>query len=68
MIVFIGDILVYSKTKEKHEEHLREVLKTLRKQRLYAKFSRCDFFLLCEVQFLGHLVNQNGIYVDLAKI
>ena len=67
VIVFIDDILVYSKTQEEHEEHLREVLETLRRESLYAKFSKCEFWLR-EVQFLGHLVNQKGILVDPAKI
>ena len=67
VIVFIDDILVYSKTQEEHEEHLREVLETLRRENLYAKFSKCDFWLH-EVQFLGHLINQNGISVDPAKV
>jgi hypothetical protein len=67
VIVFIDDILIYSKTKEDHVEHLREVLKTLRKEQLYAKFSKCDFWLE-EVQFLGHLVNREGIKVDPAKV
>ena len=56
VIVFIDDILVYSKTREQHEEHLRELLEVLRRERLYAKFSKCEFWLR-EVQFLGHLVN-----------
>ena len=67
VIVFINDILVYSKTQEQHEEHLREVLEVLRRERLFAKFSKCEFWLH-EVQFLGHLVNQKGILVDLTKI
>ncbi|KAJ9547026.1 hypothetical protein OSB04_019569 [Centaurea solstitialis] len=67
VIVFIDDILVYSMTKEEHEVHLREVLETLRKEKLYAKFSKCAFWLR-EVQFLGHVVNQDGIMVDPAKI
>ena len=67
VIVFIDDILVYSRSREQHDEHLREVLRVLRSERLYAKFSKCDFWLR-EVQFLGHLVNQNGILVDPAKI
>ena len=67
VIVFIDDILVYSKTQEQHAEHLREVLDTLRSESLYAKFSKCEFWLR-EVQFLGHLVNQNGILVDPAKV
>ena len=67
VIVFIDDILVYSRSREQHEEHLREILGVLRSERLYAKFSKCEFWLR-EVQFLGHLVNQNGILVDPAKI
>ena len=56
VIVFIDDILVYSKTKEHHEQHMREVLETLRRGRLYAKFSKCKFWVR-EVQILGHLIN-----------
>ena len=67
VMVFIDDILVYSKTKEPHEEKLREVLETLRRERLYAKFSKYEFWLR-EVHFLGHIVNQNGILVDLDKM
>ncbi|KAJ9542729.1 hypothetical protein OSB04_029235 [Centaurea solstitialis] len=67
VIVFIDDILIYSKTKEDHVEHLREVLEILRKEQLYAKFSKCDFWLQ-EVQFLGHLVHREGIKVDPAKV
>ncbi|GKD27046.1 putative reverse transcriptase domain-containing protein [Tanacetum coccineum] len=62
-IVFIDDILIYSKTKEDHEVHLKLVLELLKKERLYAKFSKCEFWLQ-EVHFLGHVVNHNGIYVD----
>jgi len=60
VIVFIDDILIYSKSKEEHKEHLRKVLELLRKEKLYAKFSKCDFWLE-EVQFLGHIVNKDGI-------
>ncbi|GJR97805.1 putative reverse transcriptase domain-containing protein [Tanacetum coccineum] len=67
VIVFIDDILIYSKTKEEHEVHLRLVLDLLRKEKLYAKFSKCEFWLH-EVHFLGHVVNQSGIHVDLSKI
>ncbi|GJV37842.1 reverse transcriptase domain-containing protein [Tanacetum coccineum] len=67
IIVFIDDILIYSKTKEDHEVHLGLVLELLRKEKLYAKFSKCEFWLQ-EVQFLGHVVNQNGIHVDPSKI
>ncbi|GJR15331.1 retrovirus-related pol polyprotein from transposon TNT 1-94 [Tanacetum coccineum] len=57
------DILIYSKSKEDHEVHLRLVLELLRKEKLYAKFSKCEFWLQ-EVHFLGHVVNQNGIHMD----
>nr|GEW21199.1 putative reverse transcriptase domain, ribonuclease H-like domain, aspartic peptidase domain protein [Tanacetum cinerariifolium] len=67
MIVFIEDILIYSKTQEEHVEHLRLVLELLKKEKLYAKFSKCEFWLR-EVQFLGHVINVNGIYVDPSKI
>ncbi|GJY61538.1 putative reverse transcriptase domain-containing protein [Tanacetum coccineum] len=63
VIVFIDDILIYSKTKEDHEVHLRLVLELLRKEKLYAKFSKCEFWLQ-EVHFLGHVVNQSGIHMD----
>ncbi|GJY44221.1 putative nucleotidyltransferase, ribonuclease H [Tanacetum coccineum] len=63
VIVFIDDILIYSKTKEDHEVHLRFVLELLKKEKLYAKFSKCEFWLQ-EVHFLGHVVNQSGIHVD----
>ncbi|KAD3641214.1 hypothetical protein E3N88_30438 [Mikania micrantha] len=67
VIVFIDDILIYSKTQEEHADHLRRVLELLKKEQLYAKFSKCDFWI-CEVQFLGHVVNEKGIHVDPAKI
>ncbi|GKF32977.1 putative reverse transcriptase domain-containing protein, partial [Tanacetum coccineum] len=67
VIVFIDDILIYSKSKEEHEVHLRLVLELLRKEKLYAKFSKCEFWLQ-EVHFLSHVVNQNGIHVDPSKI
>jgi len=67
VVVFIDDILVYSKTREEHEEHLRIVLKTLRDRQLYAKLSKCEFWL-SEVSFLGHVVSQGGIAVDPSKI
>nr|GEX51560.1 putative reverse transcriptase domain-containing protein [Tanacetum cinerariifolium] len=63
VIVFINDILIYSKTKEDHEIHLKLVLELLKKERLYAKFSKCEFRLQ-EVHFLGYVFNHNGIYVD----
>ncbi|GJR69026.1 putative reverse transcriptase domain-containing protein [Tanacetum coccineum] len=67
VIVFIDDILIYSKKKEEHEVHLKLVLELLRKEKLYAKFSKCEFWLQ-EVHFLGHVVNQSGIHVDPSKI
>ena len=67
VIVFIDDILIYSKTREEHVEHLRIVLEILRKEKLYAKFSKCEFWLE-QVQFLGHIVSREGISVDPAKI
>ncbi|GKB23861.1 putative reverse transcriptase domain-containing protein, partial [Tanacetum coccineum] len=67
IIIFIYDILIYSKSKEEHEIHLRLALELLKKDKLYAKFSKCEFWLQ-EVHFLGHVVNQNGIHVDPSKI
>ncbi|KAJ0886849.1 putative nucleotidyltransferase, Ribonuclease H [Helianthus annuus] len=67
VIVFIDDILIYSRTKEEHEQHLRTILELLKKEKLYAKFSKCEFWIR-EVQFLGHVVNEKGIHVDPSKI
>ncbi|GKC16621.1 putative reverse transcriptase domain-containing protein, partial [Tanacetum coccineum] len=67
VIVFIANILIYSKTREEHVEHLRLVLELLKMEKLYAKFSKCEFWLR-EVQFLGHVINGNGIHVDPSKI
>ncbi|GJU81948.1 putative reverse transcriptase domain-containing protein [Tanacetum coccineum] len=67
VIVFIDDILIYSKTKEEHEDHLRLVLELLRGEKLFAKFSKCEFWLQ-EVHFLGHVINQEGIHVDPRKV
>ncbi|GKC89545.1 putative nucleotidyltransferase, ribonuclease H [Tanacetum coccineum] len=67
IIVFINDILVYSKSKEEHEIHLREILESLQKEKLYAKFLKYKFWLQ-EVQFLGHVINSEGLKVDPAKI
>ena len=67
VVVFIDDILVYSKNEEEHEQQLRIVLQTLREKQLYAKLNKCDFWLK-EVFFLGHIVSVEGIQVDPAKI
>ncbi|KAL4033202.1 hypothetical protein IC575_006288 [Cucumis melo] len=67
VIVFIDDILIYSKTEAEHEEHLHQVLETLRSNKLYAKFSKCEFWLK-NVTFLGHVVSSKGVSVDPAKI
>ncbi|GJU30776.1 putative reverse transcriptase domain-containing protein [Tanacetum coccineum] len=67
VIAFIDDILVYSRNEKEHEEHLKLILKLLKKEELYAKFSKCEFWLP-KVQFLGHMIDSEGIHVDLAKI
>ena len=67
MIVFIDDILVYYKTREQHKKHLRKVLTTLRMNKLFAKFCKCEFWAK-QVGFLGHVVSHMGITVDPAKI
>ena len=65
--MFIDDILVYSKDQKDHDTYLRVVLETLRKEHLYAKMSKCEFWLR-EVSFLGHIVSKEGIRVDPSKI
>jgi hypothetical protein len=67
VIVFIDDILIYSENEEDHAEHLRIVLTRLREHRLYAKFSKCEFWLKT-VPFLGHVLSENGISVDPSKV
>ncbi|GJR69899.1 putative reverse transcriptase domain-containing protein [Tanacetum coccineum] len=61
------DILIYSKNKEEHGEHLAEILKLLQKEKLYAKFSKCEFWI-SKVQFLGHVIDNKGIHVDPMKV
>nr|GEU45127.1 retrovirus-related Pol polyprotein from transposon TNT 1-94 [Tanacetum cinerariifolium] len=67
IIVFIDNILIYSRNKEEHANHLRIILEFLRKEKLYAKFSKCDFWIKT-MQFLGHLIDSQGLHVDPAKI
>ena len=66
-MVFIDDILVYSRDEQEHEQHLKIVLQTLREKKLYVKLSKCDFWLK-EISFLGHIVSAKGIRVDPVKI
>jgi hypothetical protein len=67
IVVFIDDILVYSKNEEEHEQHLWIILQRLRDHQLYAKFNKCAFWLK-EVPFLGHVISIVGITVDLSKV
>nr|GFA53997.1 putative reverse transcriptase domain-containing protein [Tanacetum cinerariifolium] len=67
VIVFIDDILIYSKDEKEHKEHLKAILELLKKEELYAKFSKCEF-CIPNVQFLGHVIDSQGIHVDPAKI
>ena len=66
-MVFIDNILVYSKTREGYATQLRVVLQTLREHQLFAKWEKCEFWMI-EMKFLGHLVSQEGISVDLANV
>ncbi|GJS32816.1 putative reverse transcriptase domain-containing protein [Tanacetum coccineum] len=67
VIIFIDDTLIYSKSRKGHEGHLKLILNLLKKEELYAKFSKCEFWLP-KVQFLGHVIDSEGIHVDPAKI
>ncbi|XP_059627437.1 uncharacterized mitochondrial protein AtMg00860-like [Cornus florida] len=67
VVVFVDDILIYSKTKEEHERHLSITLQTLRDHQVYAKFEKCDFWQE-QIQFLGHVISKDGVSVDSAKV
>jgi hypothetical protein len=67
VLIFIDDIMVYSKTEQEHKEHLRIVLQTLRKHQLYAKFDKCDFYQK-KIQYLGHVIYAEGIAVNPEKV
>nr|GEY86401.1 putative reverse transcriptase domain-containing protein [Tanacetum cinerariifolium] len=67
VIIFIDDIHIYSKDEKEHEEHLKAILELLKKEELYAKFSKCEFWIP-KIQFLGHVIDSQGIHVDPAKI
>jgi hypothetical protein len=67
VVVFIDDILIFFKMMEEHEEHLRLVLEKLRSNQVYAKFSKCEFWLI-EVAFLGHVISTGGVSVDPGKV
>jgi hypothetical protein len=66
-IVFIEDILIYSKAPKEHEKHLRKALERLRRQKLYAKLKKCEFWL-DNVSFLGHVISGEGVAVDPEKV
>jgi hypothetical protein len=67
VVVFIDDILVYSRSEEEHEEHLHLALQKLRENRLYTKLSKCEFWMK-QVTFLGHVISKGGISVDQRKV
>jgi hypothetical protein len=67
VVVFIDDILVYSRSEEEHEEHIRLALQRLREHRLYAKLNKCEFWMK-QVVFLGHVITKRGISVDPSKV
>jgi hypothetical protein len=67
VVIFIDDILVYSKSEAEHEKHLRLVLQRLREHQLYAKLSKCEFWI-DEVPFLSHVISKGGIAVDPGKV
>ena len=67
VVVFIDNILIYSENEEDHAEHLRIVLTKLKEHKLYVKFNKCEFWLR-KVPFVGHVLSENGIYIDPTKV
>jgi hypothetical protein len=67
MVVFIDDILIFSKNEEEHDEHLHMVLQNLRENQLYAKLNKCEFWLK-EVSFLGNIISEGGISINPSKV
>ena len=67
VMVFVDNVLIYSKLEEEHKGHLRTIIQALRNHQLYAKFSKCEFWLT-EVRFLGHMVSTSSVYVDQKKV
>ena len=67
IVVFVDDILIYSQSEREHEDHLRIILQLLRDHQLYAKLSKCEFWLI-EVRFLGHVVSASSVSVDPEKV
>jgi len=67
VLVFMDDILIYSKNVEEHKQHLKQIFEILRTNKLYAKLSKCTFFTSC-IEFLGHLISDEGISIDLKKV
>jgi hypothetical protein len=67
VVVFIDNILIFSKNEEEHDEHLRLLLQKLRENELYTKLNKCEFWLK-EVSFVGHMISEGGIFVDPSKV
>ena len=66
-LVFINYFLVYSRNEEEHKDHLRLVLQTLRENKLYAKFSKCEFYKT-RIQYLGHIISKEGVIIDPKRV
>ena len=67
VVVFINDILIFSRSKDDHEQHLRVILQTLKEKQLYEKFEKCEFWLN-EITFLGHVINKDDISIEPQKV